>query len=115
MTSRPILLFIALSLISSLAGAAVPATSAGDTPEFMTPAVPPPGCDPAELPQPNPAPTFKAGTCGSCSQTICQGAGLGAVCAIQGGRIYKCTNVYGNLCSTSPLTHECSCWYGPLP
>ena len=115
MTSRPILLFAALSLISSLAGAAVPATFAGDTPEFMTPAVSAPGCDQAELPQLNPAPTFKAGTCGSCSQAICQGKSLNTICGIQGPRVYKCTNVLGNLCSTSPLTHDCSCWYGPLP
>ncbi|HEX6864966.1 MAG TPA: hypothetical protein VF414_19200 [Thermoanaerobaculia bacterium] len=115
MTSRPILLFVALSLIASLAGAAVPATSVDDTPEFMVPAVPSPGCNEAELPPGNPAPLFKAGTCGSCSQSICQGSGLNSVCAIQGGRIYKCMNVYGNLCSSSPLTHECYCWYGPLP
>ena len=116
MTSRSaFLMFAVLLLTASLAGAALLATSTGGTPEFMTPAVSTPGCSQAELPQTNPAPTFKAGTCGSCSQTICQGATLNSVCKIQGGAIYKCINVYGNLCSSAPLTHECYCWYGPLP
>ena len=116
MTRRSAFLaFVALLLISSLAGAAVPATPNNGTPDFMTPAVSAPGCSQAELPQGNPAPAFKAGTCGSCSQTICQGATLNSICKIQGGAIYKCINVYGNLCSTAPITHECYCWYGPLP
>ena len=110
-------LFVALLLVASLAGAANPALPAAGTPDFMTPALSAPGCAQAELPALNPSPTVKAttATCGSCSQPVCQGATLGAICKIQGGAIYKCTNVYGNLCTSSPITHDCSCWYGPLP
>jgi len=117
MTSRSaFLMFAALLLTASLAGASTPALPAADTPDFMTPALSMPGCSQTELPQLNPSPTVKAtGTCGSCSQPICQGATLGTICKVQGGAIYKCTNVYGNLCTSSPITHDCSCWYGPLP
>ncbi len=69
----------------------------------------------AKLPSFEPAPTQAAGTCGPCSATICQGMPIGNICAFQGGRTYRCQNVLGYTCGGAPITHECSCHYGPLP
>jgi len=120
MTSRSILLiFAALLLTASLAGAAVssPAATpaASGIPAFLSPASTSPDCAKGELAFLNPPPSQQAGgaLCGSCSETLCRGYTTGTVCGYKNGRNSTCQAVYGGTCTTGGL--ECSCWNGDLP
>jgi hypothetical protein len=81
---------------------------------FLTTAQTSPDCSAAKLPSFDPAPVQKTFPCGTCSQSVCVGKAIGAVCGASGTRIYKCQAVYGNLCSQESAW-ECLCWNGPLP
>jgi hypothetical protein len=114
------LIFTALLLTASLAGAATPAVTvanpAAGAPAFMAPAVPSPGCDKKELPFLAPPPSTKTDgpPCGSCSDSLCAGYTIGTYCAYSGGQLYSCQSApFGKLCSTGGV--KCSCWGGPLP
>lgn len=114
MPSRLLFLSLAAALLfSPAAGAAGPALSAGETPAFFAPAEPALGCGQAALFAASAQ--DKAVPCGSCSESICQGRSTGSFCKSHGGRTYRCTNVYGNLCPGTPTTQECYCWTGPIP
>jgi hypothetical protein len=121
MTSRPMfLIFTALLLITSLAGAATPAVTVASTdagaPAFMVPAVPSPGCDEEELPFLAPPSSTKTdgAPCGSCSDSLCAGYTTGTMCGYSSGRYYYCQSArFGAFCSTGGV--KCSCWTGPLP
>ncbi|HEY7214768.1 MAG TPA: hypothetical protein VIC28_09070 [Thermoanaerobaculia bacterium] len=75
---------------------------------FAAPASP--DCAAAKLPSFQPAPTERAVTCGSCSDTICLGKQFGAFCKYEGGHTYTCQPAY-IICSA----RDCECWTGPLP
>src|SRR3979411_1415165 len=87
----------ALLLIGTLASAGT--TEAAADLSFLTSAQTSPGCSASELPSFAPAPSPRTFPCGTCSETVCVGKAIGAVCGASGGRIYKCQAVYGNLCS----------------
>jgi hypothetical protein len=47
------------------------------------------------------------GTCGNCSETICQGQAINAFCNFDGQTWYVCLNVLGGRCG--PSGQNCSC------
>jgi hypothetical protein len=115
MTSRStFLISTALLLTASLAGAATPAATvanpAAGAPAFMAPAATSPGCDKAELPFLNPAPSTKTdgAPCGSCSDSPCVGSTTGSLCGYQSGYYYYCQSVFAKICSTGGV--KCTCW-----
>lgn len=78
-------------------------------PEESAPAQP--DCAEAEAALFQPAPSERqAGSCGVCSDTICQGKQFGQFCKFQGGRYYYCRPAYV-VCAPN----DCQCWTGPLP
>lgn len=108
-----LLVLAMLLLIASLASAAQTATPADATNAnlaaiFAAPAPPDGGA--AKLPSFEPAPTNKAVSCGSCSDSLCQGKTFGTVCKVQGTKVYKCQPAFV-VCSAN----DCECWNGPLP
>jgi hypothetical protein len=111
-----ILLFAAVLLTGSLAGAATVAPEG--VPTASAPAVTAsPLClanlshaAKAELPVRNPAELKTATICGACSDIWCQGQTGGALCRT--GK--RCYNLYGNFCSQDGGA-ECTCYSGPLP
>lgn len=112
-----LLIFVSALLIGSLAGAA---TLAPESPVFMTsasPAAPSPFCflnaPPVDLAAGKKPLPVKASICGACSDTICRGQTLGAICRT-GNPFYRCQNVYGNFCPQDGLS-SCQCWNRPLP
>ncbi|HKV12194.1 MAG TPA: hypothetical protein VJ725_28880 [Thermoanaerobaculia bacterium] len=118
MSSRFILSFFALLLLTaSLASAAppaglsAPATSVAASPED-------PSCDPLlaelgiSLETPSPGNKTTTLVCGACSVLACRGAAYNSIC--QGGTVVKkCIAAYGNSCTDG--TMQCQCWSGPLP
>lgn len=107
--------FLATAAMAETAAAPeVPSPLAVGSP--LTPAVSSPGCSEATLPIFAPAPTNRVLTnCGTCSDTICQGQPLHAVCGFKNGATYRCQNVLGDTCGAGTGTWQCTCWTGPLP
>lgn len=114
MRSRSLLFLIALLLITaSLASAAqtaTPADPANATLAAIFAAPAPPDDGAVKLPSFAPAPTDKALTCGSCSDSPCVGHPVGTFCYSQNGLRYTCQLAYV-VCSA----RDCECWNGPLP
>ena len=115
MRSRSLLCLLGLLLIASLASAAQAPTATPTDPAsatlaaiFTAPAPPDGGA--AKLPSFAPAPTDKALTCGSCSDSPCVGHPVGTYCYSQNGKAYTCQLAYV-VCSA----RDCECWNGPLP
>lgn len=115
-----LLLFAALLLLTTLAGAATPGQ--GAAPAFMTPAAPAAGsggCNPllAKLGISS-LDSAKATTvgigCGICSDSVCQGAPTNQVCGRQGAAIKKCIPLLGDRCSQDNQ-FNCTCYYGIIP
>jgi hypothetical protein len=116
-TSR-LLMFAAVLLIGSLASAA----TAGPAGQSAAPSV---GVAVAGSASPlclanaskgapsSNTPFLETSICGSCSDTICRGQTLGAICR-SGNPFYRCQNVYGNFCAADGLS-ACLCWNRPLP
>lgn len=70
-----------------------------------------PDCPETEPALFEPAPSeMQAGSCGACSDTICQGKSFGQFCKFQSGRYYYCQPAYV-VCAPN----DCQCWTGPLP
>jgi hypothetical protein len=113
MRSRSTLfLFAFLLLITSLAGAAVPAGISAPATDTASSSEDP-SCNPLleKLGISSPQDTATL-ICGSCSLAPCQGAVYNTIC--QGGTVPKrCINVYGFQCTTGGP--KCQCWSGPLP
>lgn len=105
---------ILLLTIGSTAGAGPAAQPAGPAEsselETLFSGAAPAVCAAAKLPSPVPAPTQKAATCGSCSDSFCQGKSPGTTCRVQGSRIYRCQYAY-----ITCDYNDCQCWNGPLP
>jgi hypothetical protein len=113
MKLRLTVLAVALLLIASLASAAQTATPtdpANATLAAIFTAPAPPDGGAAKLPSFVPAPSEKALTCGSCSDSPCVGAQVGTVCKFQNGQTYTCQHAYV-ICTF----RDCECWTGPLP
>jgi hypothetical protein len=115
MKSRALLFLVGLLLIASLASAAQTQISTPADPEsaslaaiFAAPASPDGGA--AKLPSFTPAPTDKAITCGSCSDSPCVGRPIGTFCYILENKNYTCQLAYA-ICTA----RDCECWNGPLP
>ena len=121
--TAPLLLLTFVVLLAGVPASAATAAAAA-TPEApalglvanMSPAPASPGCA-APLSGVGTAPVRPAAfnTCGTCSQTVCQGAVLHSSCGYKNGHWYECEPVLGNTCGGGGLTWDCSCWYGPLP
>jgi hypothetical protein len=113
MKLRLTVLAVALLLIASLASAAqtaTPADPANATLAAIFTAPAPPDGGAAKLPSFEPAPTDKALTCGSCSDSPCVGHPVGTYCYSRNGLTYTCQLAYV-VCSA----RDCECWNGPLP
>ncbi len=116
MKLRSTLLVLAvLLLMASLASAAQTPTATPADPAsanlaaiFSAPAPSDGGA--AKLPSFEPAPTNKAVSCGSCSDSLCQGKHFGDFCQFQSGQAYYCRPAYVNCAA-----NDCECWTGPLP
>jgi hypothetical protein len=82
---------------------------------FLNPAVNSPGCSADVLPAFDQASSDKAlASCGTCSETLCQGQAFNNICKIQGGKTFRCLST-GPSCGQGTGTRECICWSGPLP
>ena len=114
MKSRSLLLLLVLLLVTaSLASAAqtaTPADPASATLAAIFTAPAPPDGGAAKLPSFAPAPSEKALTCGSCSDSPCVGAQVGTFCYSRNGLAYTCQHAYV-ICAA----RDCECWNGPLP
>ena len=111
-----ILLFAAVLLTGSLAGAATAAPEVVPTASAPSVAASPlclanlSHTAKAELPVGNPAETKATTICGACSDVWCQGQTLGALCRT--GK--RCYNLYANFCSQDGGA-QCTCYSGQLP
>ncbi|HEX4962769.1 MAG TPA: hypothetical protein VF173_18180 [Thermoanaerobaculia bacterium] len=107
------LAFASLLLIGHLASAIQTSTPAdpasANLAAIFTAPAPPDGAD-VTLPSFEPAPMNKAISCGSCSDSLCQGRSVGTVCKLQGTKVFKCQLAFV-VCSAN----DCECWNGPLP
>lgn len=86
------------------------------SPLAMTPSDATPDCQEGRWPLETSTAFFAATgeiPCGPCSTGGCNGFFIGTTCGFRQG--YTCQNVLGNFCSTTPITHKCQCWSGPLP